>query len=78
MFELLLGKGIVGNIKAKETITKHKTRLNGEFIKLKVRRGAKKNEDLIPEKIRNAGFLYSAFKPLLTVQSSCRNTFVLI
>ncbi|KAJ3275353.1 putative 28S rRNA (cytosine-C(5))-methyltransferase [Terramyces sp. JEL0728] len=53
IYDLLFGKGrITGPYK--EKILRHKTRLNAELVKVKIKRGCKDNKDLIPEHIRNA------------------------
>ncbi|EIN03703.1 S-adenosyl-L-methionine-dependent methyltransferase [Punctularia strigosozonata HHB-11173 SS5] len=45
--DLLLAKGIqAGDGPIKQAVLRHKTRLNGEFTKLKIKRGAKSNADL--------------------------------
>jgi putative methyltransferase len=53
--ELLFGNGISGNFLQKKLILQHKTRLNAELVKLKIKRKVKKNEDLVPEQIKQAG-----------------------
>ncbi|KAI8910806.1 S-adenosyl-L-methionine-dependent methyltransferase [Gorgonomyces haynaldii] len=50
--DLLFGKLI--NSPQKQQILKHKSRLHAELVKMKVRRKAKSNEDLLPDDIRNA------------------------
>jgi 25S rRNA (cytosine2278-C5)-methyltransferase len=45
--DLLLAKGIqAGDGPIKQAILRHKARLNGEFQKLKIKRGASSNADL--------------------------------
>lgn len=45
--DLILARGIqAGDGPIKQAILRHKTRLNGEFQKLKIKRGASSNQDL--------------------------------
>lgn len=53
IYDLLFGKGRISGV-YKEKILRHKTRLNAELVKIKIKRGCKDNKDLIPEHIRNA------------------------
>ena len=55
MYELLFGKGIAALGKYKDVINRHKTRLNAELVKYKIKHKVKDNKDLIPDKIRNCG-----------------------
>lgn len=50
----LFGKGVQCGGPLKQIIVRHKTRLQGELVKLKVRRKAKRNEDLIPAVLRKS------------------------
>ncbi|KAJ3050184.1 putative 28S rRNA (cytosine-C(5))-methyltransferase [Rhizophlyctis rosea] len=56
-YDLLFGKGISGGGTFKPLIQKHKTRLQAELAKIKVKRKVKDNEELVPERIRNAVIL---------------------
>ncbi|TPX31789.1 hypothetical protein SmJEL517_g04980 [Synchytrium microbalum] len=53
--DLLIGNGVSGRFKA--IMAKHKSRMQSEFIKLKVRRKAKLNSDLIPERMKVADLI---------------------
>lgn len=54
-YELILGNGISGQGTYKEVMSKYKTRLRAEWVKLKVKRGAKCNEEMIPAHLRIEG-----------------------
>ncbi|EGF79033.1 hypothetical protein BATDEDRAFT_17142 [Batrachochytrium dendrobatidis JAM81] len=54
VYDLLFGKGIKNAGKYKDMLMRHKSRLNAELVKIKVKRKCKNNQDLIPEHIRNA------------------------
>ncbi|KAJ3075031.1 putative 28S rRNA (cytosine-C(5))-methyltransferase [Podochytrium sp. JEL0797] len=55
VYELLFGKGFRSAPKLlRDRVIPHKTRLTAELAKLKIKRRVTKNEDLIPEHIRNA------------------------
>lgn len=52
--DLLFGKGIQCGGELKQSIYKHKTRLHAELVRVKIKRKAKDNKDLISEKIRTS------------------------
>ena len=52
--DLLFGKGIRNASKYKAVVQRHKTRLNAELVRIKIKKKCKNNEDLIPDAIRNA------------------------
>nr|KAJ3420925.1 putative 28S rRNA (cytosine-C(5))-methyltransferase [Polyrhizophydium stewartii] len=54
VYDLLFGKGLRNAGPYKEVMLRHRSRLNAELAKIKVRRQCKNNEDLIPSHIRNA------------------------
>lgn len=56
VYELLFGKNNLKRTGGKYTklILKHQTRLQSELARLKIRQKVSKNEELIPESIRNA------------------------
>ncbi|KAH6576765.1 hypothetical protein BASA62_001216 [Batrachochytrium salamandrivorans] len=54
VYDLLFGKGLKNAGKYKAMLLRHRSRLNAELVKIKVRRRCKNNADLIPEHIRNA------------------------
>ena len=54
--DLLLARGIqAGDGPVKQAVTRHKTRLQGEWTKIKIRRGAKSNEDMAQVGDQRAG-----------------------
>jgi len=54
--DLLLAKGIqVGDGPIKQAVLRHKTRLHGEFQKVKIKRGASSNVDLADNGDERAG-----------------------
>ncbi|KAJ3333916.1 putative 28S rRNA (cytosine-C(5))-methyltransferase [Blyttiomyces sp. JEL0837] len=54
VYDLLFGRGVGAAGKYKEVIQKQKTRLHAELVKIKIRRKAKTNTDLLPDHVRNA------------------------
>lgn len=56
VYELLFGKRDLQKVGGKYTkmIMKHKTRLVAELARIKIKKKVHRNEDLIPESIRNA------------------------
>ena len=52
--DFLFGKGLRNAGKYKNVILRHKTRLNAELVKIKIKRKCATNEELIPAEIRNA------------------------
>lgn len=54
--DLLLARGIqAGDGPVKQAVLRHKTRLQGEWTKMKIKRGAKSNEDLAQAGDQRAG-----------------------
>lgn len=62
--DLLLARGIqAGDGPIKQAILRHKTRLNGEFTKLKIKRGAVSNDQLAHNGDERAGdWVFSPYK----------------
>ncbi|KAJ1561837.1 putative 28S rRNA (cytosine-C(5))-methyltransferase, partial [Cladochytrium tenue] len=54
VYDFLLGPGLSGAGQYKALLLRHKARLHAELARIKVRRKVSKNEDLIPDHIRNA------------------------
>ncbi|TPX58127.1 hypothetical protein PhCBS80983_g03355 [Powellomyces hirtus] len=54
VYDFLFGRGLQTGGTYKEIIMKHKTRLQAELAKFKIKRKVKDNKELIPEHIRNA------------------------
>ncbi|RKO92155.1 S-adenosyl-L-methionine-dependent methyltransferase [Blyttiomyces helicus] len=54
VYDLLFGRGIGAGGTFKPLVMKHKTRLQAELAKIKIKRKVKDNTNLIPEHIRNA------------------------
>ncbi|KAJ3023976.1 putative 28S rRNA (cytosine-C(5))-methyltransferase [Thoreauomyces humboldtii] len=54
VYDFLFGRGLQTSGNYKEIIQKHKTRLQAELVRLKIKRKVKDNKELIPEHIRNA------------------------
>ncbi|KAI8824021.1 S-adenosyl-L-methionine-dependent methyltransferase, partial [Fimicolochytrium jonesii] len=54
VYDLLFGRGIQTGGGYKEIITKHRTRLQAELAKIKIKRKVRDNKDLIPAHIRDA------------------------
>ncbi|KAI8925045.1 S-adenosyl-L-methionine-dependent methyltransferase [Entophlyctis helioformis] len=54
VYDLLFGKGVRNAGPYKALMLKHKSRLNAELARIKIRRKCKDNVDLIPDYIRNA------------------------
>ena len=53
VYDILFGKGISNSTKHYQSLLKrHQTRLNAELVKIKISRKCIKNEELIPEHIR--------------------------
>jgi putative methyltransferase len=56
VYDLLLGKGIqAGDGPIKQAVLRHKTRLHGEFQKLKIKRGVTSNAQLVQRADERAG-----------------------
>lgn len=71
--DLLLSNGIqAGDGPVKQAILRHKTRLNGEFQKLKIKRGAKSTAELAQSEDARAGM--SARRCHVPRFSSCLNS----
>ncbi|KAL1697648.1 S-adenosyl-L-methionine-dependent methyltransferase [Schizophyllum commune] len=79
--DLLLARGIqAGDGPVKQAVLRHKTRLQGEWTKMKIKRGAKSNEDLaqagdqraalIPRYVRVNTNLWSVDEAVKTLQAS--------
>ncbi|KAL1732081.1 S-adenosyl-L-methionine-dependent methyltransferase [Schizophyllum commune] len=79
--DLLLAKGIqAGDGPVKQAVLRHKTRLQGEWTKMKIKRGAKSNEDLaqvgdqraalIPRYVRVNTNLWSVDEAVKSLQAS--------
>ncbi|ORY50935.1 S-adenosyl-L-methionine-dependent methyltransferase [Rhizoclosmatium globosum] len=74
IYELLFGKGFKSApSQLRNLVIPHKTRLTAELAKLKIKRRAVKNEDLIPEHIRNAVVLprFARVNTLVTTMDQC-------
>lgn len=57
--DLLLAKGIqAGDGPLKQAVLRHRTRLNSEFQRLKIKRGAKSNDELAQTDDSRAGMPY--------------------
>ncbi|KAJ3183163.1 putative 28S rRNA (cytosine-C(5))-methyltransferase [Gaertneriomyces sp. JEL0708] len=54
IYDFLFGRGIQASGKFKEIIGRHKSRLQSELVRIKVKRKVKDNLDLVPDRIRNA------------------------
>lgn len=52
IYEMLFARGIRKQYPLRDSIMRHKTRLQAELTKIKVKRRVRDNRDLIPEKIR--------------------------
>jgi putative methyltransferase len=52
LHDFLFGKGIQCGGPLKQAVMKHKTRLKAELTRIKMRRGAIKDEELIPNDLR--------------------------
>jgi len=56
--DLLLSRGIqAGDGPIKQAVLRHKTRLHGEFQKIKIKRGATSNQDLVQTDQRAGGYV---------------------
>ncbi|KAJ3293235.1 putative 28S rRNA (cytosine-C(5))-methyltransferase [Rhizoclosmatium sp. JEL0117] len=74
IYELLFGKGFKSApSQLRNLVIPHKTRLTAELAKLKIKKRAVKNEDLIPEHIRNAVVLprFARVNTLVTTMDQC-------
>ncbi|KAJ3213654.1 putative 28S rRNA (cytosine-C(5))-methyltransferase [Dinochytrium kinnereticum] len=72
VYDLFFGKGMGEAGSFKPWILQHKTRLNAELVKIKIKRKVKDNVDLIPDHIRNAVVLprYARVNTLVTTVSN--------
>lgn len=43
------------DVPLKQCVTRHESRLKAELIKIKVKRGVTNNEDLVSQKVKDAG-----------------------
>lgn len=51
------GITVRNDVPLKQCVMRHQARLKSELIKIKVKRGAKSDEDLVSQKVKDAGKL---------------------